>query len=80
MLAEHNVSLEAALWAALRALEESTTLSRRLAERAHKQGHITVEQRFDSKAEETDRQANIIRSLLFGKPEALDQPDLSAIN
>jgi two-component system chemotaxis response regulator CheB len=77
MLAEHNVSLEATLWAAVRSLEESTTLSLRLAEQARLRNHLTVERKFASKADETDRQANVIRQLLFTRPENTEQPDLT---
>ena len=78
MLAEHNISVEAALWAAVRSLEESTTLSRRLAAQAHKRNHLIAERKFTLKADETERQANVIRQLLFTRPENTEQPDLTA--
>ncbi|MDQ3704186.1 MAG: chemotaxis protein CheB [Chloroflexota bacterium] len=78
MLAEHNESMEAALWAAVRALEESVTLSRRLAERARTHNHSIVEKRFNDKAAETERDANLIRNLLFSRREITEQPDLTA--
>ncbi|HEY0070149.1 MAG TPA: chemotaxis protein CheB [Chloroflexia bacterium] len=78
MLAEHNISVEAALWAAVRSLEESTTLSRRLAEQARRRNHLIVERKFNEKADETDRQANVIRQLLLTRPENTEQPDLTA--
>jgi two-component system chemotaxis response regulator CheB len=77
MMAEHNESMEAALWAAVRALEESVTLSRRLAERAHRFNHSIVEKKFADKAEETERDANLIRNLLLSRKEITEQPDLS---
>lgn len=78
MLAEHNESMEAALWAAVRSLEESSTLSRRLAERARSHNHFIVERKFNNKADETDRQANLIRDLLFSNKEVTEQPDLTS--
>lgn len=78
MLAEHNISVEAALWAAVRSLEESTTLSRRLAEQARLRNHAIIERKFTSKADETERQANVIRQLLITRPESTEQPDLTA--
>ncbi|MDQ5826191.1 MAG: chemotaxis protein CheB [Chloroflexota bacterium] len=78
MLAEHNESMEAALWAAVRALEESVTLSRRLAERARTHNHSIVEKRFNEKADETERDANLIRNLLLNRREITEQPDLTA--
>jgi two-component system chemotaxis response regulator CheB len=78
MLAEHNESMEAALWAAVRALEESVTLSRRLAERARRHNHTIVEQKFNDKARETERDANLIRGLLFSRKQITEQPDLTA--
>jgi two-component system chemotaxis response regulator CheB len=78
MLAEHNISVEATLWAAVRSLEESTTLSRRLAEQARLRNHLIVEGKFTAKADETERQANVIRHLLFTGQENTEQPDLTA--
>ena len=46
LLAAHSESLEAALWAALRALDESASLTRRMAARARDHQHESAAQRY----------------------------------
>jgi two-component system chemotaxis response regulator CheB len=67
MLAQHDTSVEAALWAAARSLEESATLNRRIAERARNISSETVAERFELKAEEAWSQSEVIRRLLMSK-------------
>ncbi|MEO8287823.1 MAG: chemotaxis protein CheB [Chloroflexota bacterium] len=74
MLAEHNESLEGALWAALRALEESASLSLRMAERARDQNHRHVVERFMAKANEAQANAELVRKLLMTQDELTEQP------
>ena len=65
LLSEHDQSLEAALWAALRALEEAAALSLRLHERAHERGAVLVAPRFAQRADEARHHAEVIRRLLL---------------
>jgi two-component system chemotaxis response regulator CheB len=67
MLAQHDTAVEAALWAAARSLEESATLNRRLADRASGIPAGAAAERFERKADEAQRQAEVIRRLLMNK-------------
>lgn len=75
MLAEHEESLEAALWSALRALEESTALARRMAASAREHNHTLLVTRYEQRAREQERHAALVRDLLLnGKRAKKDQP------
>jgi two-component system chemotaxis response regulator CheB len=64
LLAEQNDGIEAALWIALRSLEERASLSRRLATAAEARGHRITAQRFTEQANEAEHGAGLIRALL----------------
>jgi two-component system chemotaxis response regulator CheB len=68
LLAEQEESLEATLWAAVRALEENAALSRRM-ERSMSQrprsGAAAAESRYAKRAAEAERHANALRRLLL---------------
>jgi two-component system chemotaxis response regulator CheB len=67
-LMAHGEWLEQALWAALRTLEESGSLSRRMAERATRENMLLSASRFMEKAVEAEEQAaNIGRILQSNK-------------
>jgi two-component system chemotaxis response regulator CheB len=57
-----GADVEAALWAALRALEERGTLLRHMGRRADEAGHPRTAARFREKAADVDHQAEIVRS------------------
>jgi two-component system, chemotaxis family, protein-glutamate methylesterase/glutaminase len=61
-------SVEAALYAAVRALEEKAALSRRMAKRAAEKGQQQSARRFDEHLQHTERQAEAIRSVLHNMP------------
>jgi len=63
--AEQRHSIETALWAALRALEESASLYRRMAERAEQSHHNQTSEQFQSRAMNTDENARILREFLL---------------
>jgi two-component system chemotaxis response regulator CheB len=65
--AEQRSAVEGALWSAVRVLEEHAELRRRMARRAADAGLETVSAGFDNSASETHRQAQSIRTLLFGR-------------
>jgi two-component system chemotaxis response regulator CheB len=65
LLADHDESLESALWVALRALEESASLSRRLANNARLGGHTLLTSSFEDRASETEQHAGVIRRMLL---------------
>jgi len=64
MLAEHNESVEDALWAALRALEESAGLIRQLEAQTRNQHHYRVADRYAGRAREREGHAAVLRELL----------------
>jgi two-component system chemotaxis response regulator CheB len=66
-------ALESALWAALRALEESAMLARRAAERAGQRKLNVVARRFREREETSKGHARLIRKILLTNP-ALEQP------
>jgi two-component system chemotaxis response regulator CheB len=65
LLAKQNGSLEAALWAAVRSLEENAALTRRLEKRFGTMGSELSRDRFRSRAEATERHAALLREILF---------------
>jgi two-component system chemotaxis response regulator CheB len=65
LLAEQSSSLEAALWTALRALEETAALANRVAERAHARNRPMAANRFVEQAREAERSADVIRKVLL---------------
>ena len=68
LLSEQSEALEAALWAALRSLEENVALSRRLARRMKDRGsHISAKQ-FENKAEDLQHRVTLIRNVLLTRP------------
>lgn len=68
LVAEQVVALEAALWTALRALEESAHLSNRLAARAEERGQQAIMERFAEQAVEMEQRAGVVRRALQQAP------------
>ena len=66
LLAVQAEQLEAALWTALRALEEHSALSRRLALRASNRGHTHSASSFTEQAMDAEHHASTIRTVLTG--------------
>lgn len=64
LLANQSEELEAALWTALRALEENTAVSRRLAARANSLGHAHSAAAFTEQAMDAEHHASVIRNVL----------------
>jgi two-component system, chemotaxis family, protein-glutamate methylesterase/glutaminase len=64
LLTRQSESLEAALWIALRSLEERAALARRLAEPARRRGHRITASRFEEQATEAQQAARVVRDLL----------------
>lgn len=74
LLAEQSNGLEAALWTALRALEEKVSLTRRISTHAQQRNHLTMAQRFEEQLKDAEKHAEIIRRLLLnGKSYPEDQ-------
>ena len=64
MLAAQGDVLEEALWSALKTLEESARLSKRLAAGERERGHEWMAERFDQKETEARDRADVIRRFL----------------
>lgn len=64
MLEAQGRSLEAALWSAMRALEEKAMLSRRLAARVRQSNLTTTASRYEQQATAAETQANLIREFI----------------
>jgi CheB methylesterase len=65
MQAEQSRAVEEALWTALKTLEESMSLSERMADHAHSQGREWLAHRFEEKQHEAEQHAHQIRNLLM---------------
>jgi two-component system chemotaxis response regulator CheB len=65
LTADQAVTVERALWTALRALEEQAGVKRRLGERAARQGRAATARQFESRAVELEQQARQVRDLLL---------------
>lgn len=78
LLGEQFDSVEAAMWAALRALEENVSLTSRLARRMRERGHSITAERFEKQSREADERAEIIRRALITRSAADPaEPDLT---
>ncbi|HZN96155.1 MAG TPA: chemotaxis protein CheB [Gemmatimonadales bacterium] len=75
LLIHQSENLEAALWTALRALEEHSALSRRLASRASSRGHARSASTFTEQAMDAEHHASVIRTVLQTGVRMTDAPD-----
>jgi two-component system chemotaxis response regulator CheB len=64
LLVHQSEQLEAALWTALRALEEHSALARRLAARANSRGHSHSASSFTEQSMDAEHHASVIRTVL----------------
>lgn len=71
LMAEQSHALEAALWAALRSLEENISLTRRMAERLRQRGADRSAERFDNQAAELETRVDVIRNALIKQEVAV---------
>jgi two-component system chemotaxis response regulator CheB len=67
LLTQQSEALEAALWIALRSLEERAALATRLAEPARSRGHSITATRFEEQAAEAQQAARLVRDLLLNR-------------
>lgn len=65
LLAEQGAGMDAALWAAYRALEERAALTERMAERMRERGQPALQRRYDEQTEEALARAELIRRVLM---------------
>jgi two-component system, chemotaxis family, protein-glutamate methylesterase/glutaminase len=64
LLAKQSDSLEAALWAALRSLEENAAMARRMEKRAREHGNEMSRRRYERRGQEADKHSKLLRSML----------------
>lgn len=67
MVEHQGEAAEAALWAAVRALEETSTVAQRMADHARGAHDLMTAERFVNRGREADKNANIIRQILLDK-------------
>ena len=67
LLTQQSEALEAALWVALRSLEERAALARRLAEPARRRGYTITATRFEEQAAEAQQAARLVRDMLLDR-------------
>lgn len=72
LLAKQSETLEAALWAALRSLEENATLARRMERRVRESGGARAGERYSKRAEDAEKHAAFLRSILHQGGRDLD--------
>jgi two-component system chemotaxis response regulator CheB len=75
MLAAQTDSVDRALWAALRALEERAALTRRLSERARERGHDWVAGAFAERALAAEEHAAVMHGMLLSRSAGPIVPD-----
>ncbi|HWB14656.1 MAG TPA: chemotaxis protein CheB [Pirellulales bacterium] len=68
LLQYHSQEVEAALWTALRVLEEHAVLQERLSSRAASQGLPAVADQFHQRCVDSRRQAEALRAVLLSQP------------
>jgi two-component system chemotaxis response regulator CheB len=73
LLERKSTELEAALWAALRSLEETADASRRLAQRARCKGSAGAARRFGERQTDAARRADVIRQALNGFDASINE-------
>jgi two-component system chemotaxis response regulator CheB len=75
MLAVQTDSVDRALWAALRSLEERAALIRRLAERARARNHAWVARTFEERAQAAEEHAAVVRRVVTTRQTSPIAPD-----
>jgi two-component system chemotaxis response regulator CheB len=75
MLAAQTDSVDRALWAALRSLEERAALTKKLSERARERRHPHVSQAFEERARAAEEHASVVRQLLQNRAAGHIVPD-----
>lgn len=80
VLAGQDEALEDALWVALKTLEESADLSRRMAKQAHERGSEWLARRFEAKLKNVNQRIDVIRKVLLKGESMVDAvPEDSSI-
>jgi len=75
MLAAQTDSVDRALWAALRSLEERAALTNKMAQRARLRRHEGVAKAFAERALEAEKHAAVVREMLVHRTTGHDTPE-----
>jgi two-component system, chemotaxis family, protein-glutamate methylesterase/glutaminase len=70
LLAKQADTIEEALWAALRALEENAALARRMERRLRSETGAAAQERYGRRAQDAERHAEVLRRMLVAEDEA----------
>jgi two-component system, chemotaxis family, protein-glutamate methylesterase/glutaminase len=65
---------EQMLWSAVRIIEEQAELQRRLASRWEEKANYSLQKRFEANAQERERTADFLRSIVIQSPQVVDRP------
>jgi two-component system, chemotaxis family, protein-glutamate methylesterase/glutaminase len=74
-----GIELEAALWAAVRTLEEAATVARRLADRSRENGVPYAARRFEARQVDAAQRADLVRQAIGAFQETLYEPTEEAL-
>jgi len=80
LMLEQSTALEAALWAAVRSLQERATLAEELAERSRARGGRLSAARFDERAAEARERSELIRESLLSVTEGQDEATVGEVD
>lgn len=72
-------ALESALWTAVRTLEETATLSRRLADRSRGSGAVAAARRFEARQVDAARRADLVRQAIGALGQSLNETTEDAL-
>lgn len=64
MIAEQADALEEALWVALKILQERASVSRHMAEQAHKKGNVILAHRYEERYRDAEQRATLLLNVL----------------
>jgi two-component system chemotaxis response regulator CheB len=80
MAAEQSEALETALWMALKTLEESASLSRRMVERARQRGQPAIANRFAQREQDALERAQLIHDVLVKSETSVERESNEVLN
>jgi two-component system chemotaxis response regulator CheB len=64
MMEEQSDSIEEAMWAALKTLEEQVSISRKMAEQARQNGRISLAKRFEDRQKQAEKRVDLLVAVL----------------
>ena len=64
MLAEQSEALEEAIWVALKIVQERASISRRMADQAHANGHLQLAKRYEERYHDAEQRADLLMKAL----------------